>query len=79
MYTTINLQVTSPADLTQLTNQEVNIRYDYVLSEIYIDSTVRTYICDRASKKGPSGHKLYLIIKLYISLVLQNKFMLCKL
>ena len=34
---------------------------------------------DRASEKGPSGHKLHLIIKQSISWVLHNRFMLCKL
>ena len=37
------------------------------------------HICDRASEKGPSGHKLHLITKQFISLVLHNKFIFCKL
>ena len=37
------------------------------------------YICDRASKKGPSGHKLHIIIKTLVFWVLYNIFILCKL
>ena len=44
-----------------------------------ISAACNLFICDRASEKGPSGHKLHLITKQLISWVLQNRFMLCKL
>ena len=44
-----------------------------------IDNAKCTAICDRASKNGPSWHKLHVITTNLISWVLYNIFKLCKL